>query len=187
MKLFLPNACLAPSAAAPGLNGVCRFSLPGVGIAFAGGPRLRPVGGSVAAAPPDALKRSVLAEGLSRKRACWISEMRRAVKTSDLLPRAVKPRLLLPRAPLSSARSHGLHRDPMRCIALPSARFQRHPNSSGSGSGSGSSTSVSAASSIASWKASLNSDELRSSGPSSSIRSPASRMISESVSSGAKG
>ena len=120
----------------------------------------------------NALKRPVCAEGISRNRASWIPEMRRAAN----------PRLLLPRAPLSFRRPH-----PKCCTALLTAWPQHHPNSSGSGSGSGSSISVSAASSIASWKASLNSDELRSSGPSSFIRSPASRMMSESVSSGAKG
>ena len=119
----------------------------------------------------NALKRPAFSEGISRNRSYRISGMHPAVKP-----------------PASSCCPHRCHRpDPMGCIALLPAWSQRHPNSSGSGSGSGSSTSVSAASSIASWKASLISDELRSSGPSSSIRSPASRMMSESVSSGAKG
>ena len=106
----------------------------------------------------------------------------------------VKQRCFLPRFPSSGCVLNQHRKRPVsirRCCPSNSAprcqRLQCHPKSSGSGSGSGSSISISTASSIASWKASLNSDELRSLAPSFSIRSPASRMIAARMSSGANG
>ena len=43
MKLFYPRAHFTRSPTVPGLNGVCGLSLPGAGMAFAGGPLSGPL------------------------------------------------------------------------------------------------------------------------------------------------